>query len=278
MIPSNGQMKVWKAASTRAGLATQMMNTPSRGKSDPNKANRQPILLTSSLAFYGSQGTANRSLAGWRLLLSLRPQYFLSQRIGTLWVVRCFLFAFSGHFLNAHQLEPESDYAVEDAVEVGVVNNLPREDHLPAFRLHFHPFEGCGVSFADLPAHCYLVDRSCAHRDLCRSPLFTTLAKRNAQQDGLSSPSRTFPLGDFQAGSANRKTPKECCLSILIVQIDDQAKVAGAVAAPPSSRSAPGCSSPSGTLRLDRGAVKKAATLGKRSLKQHPCRGDSIDP
>ena len=115
---------------------------------------------------------------------------------------------------------------------------------------------------------------------LLASPLFDEFLcvwQCTAVAEGFSSPTRTFPLGDCQAGSANRKTPKECCLSILIVQIDDQAKVAGAVAAPPSSRSAPGCSSPSGTLRLDRGAVKKAATLGKRSLKQHPCRGDSID-
>ena len=115
-------------------------------------------------------------------------------------MVRCAVLAFSGfsgHFLNAHQLEPQSDYAVEDAVEVGVVNNLTREYRLPAFRLHIHPFEGLSVSFADLPTHHYLVDRSCAHRDLCRSPLSTMLVKRNAQQDGLSSPNRTFPLGDL---------------------------------------------------------------------------------
>jgi hypothetical protein len=48
-------------------------------------------------------------------------------------VVRCFLFAFSGHFPNAHQLEPESDYAVEDAVEVRVVNNLPVRIVCPLF-------------------------------------------------------------------------------------------------------------------------------------------------
>src|SRR5829696_233673 len=187
MIPSNGRMNVLKAASTRAGLATQMMNSPSRGKRPANKASRQPIVLTSSLAFYGSQGAANRSLAGWRLLLSIRPRSILSQRIGTLWVVRCFFFAFSGHFPNAHQLEPESDYVVEDAVEVGVVNNLPREDRLPVFRLHFHPFEGCGVSFADLPAHCYLVDCSCAHRDL-------SVGRRHPQRSSSVTRSRMIYL------------------------------------------------------------------------------------
>src|SRR5918994_5925735 len=198
MIPSNGRMNVLKAASTRAGLATQMMNSPSRGKSPANNASRQPILLTSSAALYGSQGTANRSLAGCRLLLSLRPQYFLSQRIGTRWVVRCVHLAFSGHFLNAHELEPQSNYVVEDAVEVGVVNNLPGEDRLPAFRLHLHPFESRSVSFADLPPHHYLVDRFCAHRDLCRQPHSIMLVKRNAQQEGLSSPNRRFPLGDLE--------------------------------------------------------------------------------
>src|SRR5215208_5450190 len=49
MIPSSGQMNVSNAASTRAGLASQIMNNPSRGKSPANMANRQPILLTSHL-------------------------------------------------------------------------------------------------------------------------------------------------------------------------------------------------------------------------------------
>src|SRR5215207_11255781 len=46
MIPSSGQINVLNAASTRAGLASQIMNSPSRGKSPPKMANRQPILLT----------------------------------------------------------------------------------------------------------------------------------------------------------------------------------------------------------------------------------------
>jgi hypothetical protein len=52
----------------------------------------------------------------------------------------------------------------------------------------------------------------------------------------ISSPTRTFPLGDFQARSACRKTPKECCLSILIVQNGDQDIGAGTV--PRSEQSA----------------------------------------
>src|SRR5215212_7531398 len=49
MMPSSGHMNVLNAESTRAGLASQIMNNPSRGKSPANMANRQPILLTSCL-------------------------------------------------------------------------------------------------------------------------------------------------------------------------------------------------------------------------------------
>jgi hypothetical protein len=112
-------------------------------------------------------------------------------------MVRCVVLAFSGHGLNAHQPEPKSAYAVEDAVEVGVVNNLPREDGLPALGLHLHPFEGSGVSFAELATHHNPVDRSCGHLDPCWPPLSIMLIKGNAQQDELSSPTRTFPLGDL---------------------------------------------------------------------------------
>src|SRR5215218_3337028 len=47
MMPSSGHMNVLNAASTRAGLASQIMNNPSRGKSPANMANRQPIWLPS---------------------------------------------------------------------------------------------------------------------------------------------------------------------------------------------------------------------------------------
>jgi hypothetical protein len=46
-MPSSGQMNVSNAASTKAGRAIQMINSPSHGKSPANMANRQPILLTS---------------------------------------------------------------------------------------------------------------------------------------------------------------------------------------------------------------------------------------
>jgi hypothetical protein len=43
-MPSNGKMKVLNAASTRAGLATHMMNSPRRGNRPAKMANRQPML------------------------------------------------------------------------------------------------------------------------------------------------------------------------------------------------------------------------------------------
>jgi hypothetical protein len=45
MRPSRGQIQVLKAASTITGLAIQMMNRPSRGKSPANMANRHPIVV-----------------------------------------------------------------------------------------------------------------------------------------------------------------------------------------------------------------------------------------
>src|SRR5215208_4659162 len=48
MMPSSGQINVSNAESTRTGLASQIINNPSRGKSPANMANRQPILLLTS--------------------------------------------------------------------------------------------------------------------------------------------------------------------------------------------------------------------------------------
>src|SRR3712207_5021515 len=110
-------------------------------------------------------GTASRNLSSRRLLLSPSSRSFLSQ--GRHSVNSSMRLAFSGHGLDAHQPEPQSTYAVEDAVEVGLVDDLPREDRLPALGLHLHPFEGSGVSFAEFRTHDYPVDRSCGHMDPC---------------------------------------------------------------------------------------------------------------
>jgi hypothetical protein len=46
-MPSSGQINVPNAASTKSGLASQIMSNLSRGKSPANMANRQPDSLTS---------------------------------------------------------------------------------------------------------------------------------------------------------------------------------------------------------------------------------------
>src|SRR5918992_2575041 len=52
MMPSSGKMNVLNAASTRTGLAIQRISSASRGKSPPNIANKQPILITSCLILH----------------------------------------------------------------------------------------------------------------------------------------------------------------------------------------------------------------------------------
>jgi hypothetical protein len=68
-------MNVVNAASTRAGLANQSINSASRGKRPPNNANKQPILVSSCLALHypprlgcGAQVADQAALAtfGWR--------------------------------------------------------------------------------------------------------------------------------------------------------------------------------------------------------------------
>jgi hypothetical protein len=64
--------------------------------------------------------------------------------------------------VQAHQRKPQPVYAVEDAVEVRLVDNLPREDRLPASGLDLHPFKRRSQALAELAAYHYPVDRRCA--------------------------------------------------------------------------------------------------------------------
>jgi hypothetical protein len=65
MMPSSGMSHVLNAAATKAGRATQMMNSANRGKSPANTANKQPIVQSfryapsdeaESLKFPASEG------------------------------------------------------------------------------------------------------------------------------------------------------------------------------------------------------------------------------
>src|SRR5918996_1458719 len=63
--------------------------------------------------------------------------------------------------LQAQELKAQTVYAIEDAEEVRLVDDLPGEDRLSFFGLHLHPFEGHSVSVAEFASHHYAVDRSC---------------------------------------------------------------------------------------------------------------------
>src|SRR5215211_6043526 len=73
---------------------------------------------------------------------------------------------FSGRALNAHQREAHGAYAVEEAMEVGLIDDLPREDRLPVLGLHLHSFEGRSVSLAKFVTNHYPVDCLGAHGKL----------------------------------------------------------------------------------------------------------------
>src|SRR5215211_5359152 len=62
---------------------------------------------------------------------------------------------------HAQQFQSQTVYAIEDAEEVRLVDDLPSEDRLSVFGLHLHPFEGHSVSVAEFASHHYAVDRSC---------------------------------------------------------------------------------------------------------------------
>src|SRR5829696_2398060 len=100
---------------------------------------------------------------------------------------------------HAQQLQPQTVYAPEDAVELRLVDDLPRKDRIPAFRLHLHPFEGHGVRVAELAAHDYAVDLPIApaHNPFTAALFSFSVSERSARQDGLSSPTGAFPLGDL---------------------------------------------------------------------------------
>src|SRR5215210_2925158 len=78
--------------------------------------------------------------------------------VGHRWRVRCVVPSPPfGRALHAEELEPQTAQAIEDAIKLWLVDDLPRKDRLPAFRLHLHPLEGRSVSLAKLASHHYPV-------------------------------------------------------------------------------------------------------------------------
>jgi hypothetical protein len=63
--------------------------------------------------------------------------------------------------------------------------------------LHLHPFEGYSVLLVERSSHHYPVDSPRAHVGPFSSTALM-LSERRAGEDGLSSPTTTFPLGDLR--------------------------------------------------------------------------------
>src|SRR5215203_1212067 len=144
MMPSNGKRNVWKAASTRAGLAIQSIKSASRGKSPPNRANRHPIFDTSCLVLRWPSLVGYSNLAiGACDYLELRSLRSARAVVGRSPRPRFLRYGF-----NTHQLESQAAYAGKDAVELGLVDDLSCENRLPASCLHLHPFKGHSKSLA----------------------------------------------------------------------------------------------------------------------------------
>src|SRR5215211_3927128 len=113
-----------------------------------------------------------------RLLLCLvcGPNLSLSfaVRVGIVW-----------QDLDAQELKPQTIYAIEDAEELRLVYDLPREDRLPVRGLHPHAFEGDRVPFTELASGHYAIDGFCAllahHASLLVGSSYTPIALSQKQ-------------------------------------------------------------------------------------------------
>jgi hypothetical protein len=60
--------------------------------------------------------------------------------------------------LHAQELQPQTIYAIKDAEEVRLVDDLSDEDRLPAFGLHLHAIEVGRVPLTELASRYYAVE------------------------------------------------------------------------------------------------------------------------
>src|SRR5215213_9329071 len=126
MMPSSGQRNVLNAAPTRAGLAIQIMSSASRGKSPPNMANRQPILVTSYFLHRPPRRAAMRKppirpfppMARWRSIAK-------SFRSGS-------LFAPALHHAPEHKLRHGGGSSPRNTNPLGEIHPRVGDRHLPA--------------------------------------------------------------------------------------------------------------------------------------------------
>src|SRR5215218_8930189 len=80
-----------------------------------------------------------------------------------------------------------------------LVDDLAREDRYPVFRLHLDPFKGHSVPTVELASHDYAVDRpsASAHHLFTAALHSFWSSQRSSRQDGPSSPTGSFPLGEI---------------------------------------------------------------------------------
>ena len=81
---------------------------------------------------------------------------YVPVRISSDYLPSCSLWI-SGYGLDAHELESESMYAIQDPVQMRLVDYFSRDDRLSFIGPYVHPFEGRGETLADLRPHHYSV-------------------------------------------------------------------------------------------------------------------------
>src|SRR5215210_3721114 len=137
---------------------------------------------------------------------------------------------------HPQQLQSQPVYALEAAVEMRLVDDLPGEDRVSVFSIHLHPFEGHSVPAIQLATHYYAVDcpRAFAHHPFAADhylhlSIISLLMspERRARRVSSSSPTGAFPLGDFAALYSRLPPGRRCgqgaeslslrCLPILFV-------------------------------------------------------------
>src|SRR5215210_3971997 len=87
---------------------------------------------------------------------------------------------------HAQQFQSQPVYAIENAVELRLVDDLPREESISVFRLYLHPLEGHGVPTVELASYHYAVDRpsASAHHLFTAAFHCFSVSERSARRDG----------------------------------------------------------------------------------------------
>lgn len=114
----------------------------------------------------------------------------------------CFVASrFFGDGLDAHEIEPQGVYEVEDPVQLRLVDDFSRDDRPTVRGPHLHPLEGRGEPLAELRAHHYLVSAACVG-PLSAAALHMTFLDHRFCELTQSSPANMFHPGDSRNEAA----------------------------------------------------------------------------